>query len=399
MKKSQPTTERNARRLDIVMFGATGFTGGLTAEYLARHAGANVRWALAGRNLDKLAAVRKRLIAINSACKTLELIQADVGDAESIRNVAESTAVVITTVGPYLNFGEPLVAACAAAGTDYVDLTGEPEFVDQMWLKYHQQAQASGARIVNCCGFDSIPHDLGALFTVQHLPEGVPLKVEGFVRAGGKFSGGTLHSAVTAMSRMRTGAGIAKQRRETEKRPAGRKISSTREKIHFEKFFKSWAVPMPTIDPQMVRRSAAADTRYGPDFSYGHYILVKHLPQVGALVAGVGGMFAGAQFKLTRNLLLKISSPGDGPNEATREKSWFQVRFIGEGGGKRVVTEVAGGDPGYGETSKMLAESALCLAFDELPHQGGVITPAQAMGNALMTRLQAAGIRFTVLPE
>lgn len=136
------------RKFDVVIFGATGFTGGLTAEYLARWGGENLRWALAGRNLDKLAAVRQRLVKINPACSTLELLQADVADAAAILRVAESAKVVITTVGPYLNFGEPLVAACAAAGTDYVDLTGEPEFVDSMWLKYHAQAVKSGARIV-----------------------------------------------------------------------------------------------------------------------------------------------------------------------------------------------------------------------------------------------------------
>ncbi len=390
---------RDPRRFDLVVFGATGFTGGLTAEYLARHGGKDLRWALAGRRLDKLAAVRERLTTINPACKSMELLQADVADEASIARVAEAALVVVTTVGPYLNYGEPLVAACAKSGTDYVDLTGEPEFVDRMWLKYHAAAQASGARIVNCCGFDSIPHDLGAWFTVKHLPQDVPLTVEGFVRAGGKMSGGTLHSAVTAFSRMREGVKVAKQRRQLDHLPAGRKISSTGEKIHYDRYFKSWAVPMPTIDPQMVRRSAAANDRYGPDFRYGHYVLVKHLPYVAGLVAGVGGMFIGAQFKLTRNRLLAMISPGDGPDEAQREKGWFKVRFIGEGGGKRVVTEVAGGDPGYGDTAKMLAESALCLAFDSLPEQAGVITPAQAMGDALITRLQAQGITFSILPE
>jgi short subunit dehydrogenase-like uncharacterized protein len=390
---------RAARQFDLVVFGATGFTGGLTAEYLARHGGDTLRWALAGRSLNKLKAVRERLGAINSACKSLQLIEADVDDAAAISRIAESANVVITTVGPYLNFGEPLVAACAKAGTDYVDLTGEPEFVDRMWLKYHAAAQASGARIVNCCGFDSIPHDLGAWFTVNQLPEDVPLKVEGFVRAGGRMSGGTLHSAVTAMSRMSEGSKIAKQRRELDKLPANRKISSTQEKIHYDNAFKSWAVPMPTIDPQIVRRSAAANTRYGPAFKYGHFVLLKNLAQVGGLIGAVGGMFVGAQFSLTRNRLLAMISPGEGPDEAQRKKSWFKVRFIGEGGGKRVVTEVAGGDPGYGETSKMLAESALCLAFDNLPACNGVVTPAQAMGDALLARLQAKGITFTVLPE
>src|ERR1700722_14977684 len=155
--------ERGDREYDVVVFGATGFTGELTAEYLARHAGAGTRGALAGRNMGKLEAVRRQLADINIACAKLPLLQADIDDLASIRAIAESTKVVITTVGPYINYGEPLVAACAAAGTDYVDLTGEPEFVDRMWLGYHEQAKRSGARIVHSCGFDSIPYDLGIL--------------------------------------------------------------------------------------------------------------------------------------------------------------------------------------------------------------------------------------------
>ncbi|TXH04562.1 MAG: saccharopine dehydrogenase [Nevskiaceae bacterium] len=386
------------RKYDIVVFGATGFTGGLTAEYLAQHGGSKLRWALAGRNPDKLKLVRARLADLNPDCKDLDLLMADVDNAESIKNVAAATKVVITTVGPYIKYGEPLVAACAAAGTDYVDLTGEPEFVDLMWLRYHDLAKANGARIVNCCGFDSIPHDLGAWFTVRQLPEDVPLKVEGFVRAGGTFSGGTLHSAVTAFSRVGEYAKVRKARHSREGWPVDRKIGSTRQRIRFVREFSAWAVPMPTIDPQVVRRSAAADERYGSSFRYGHYVLVKQLSRVAMLVGGVAALFAGAQVKLTRERLLKLKDPGDGPSEEQRLKSWFRVRFIGEGGGKKVITEVSGGDPGYGETSKMLAESALCLAFDRLPRKyAGVITPAQAMGEHLVERLQAAGIQFKVL--
>ena len=385
------------RKYDIVVFGATGFTGGLTAEYLAKHAPATLRWALAGRNLDKLKTVRARVGDVNPACKDIDLLSADTGDADSIKQVAESTKVVITTVGPYIKYGEPLVAACAAAGTDYVDLTGEPEFVDAMWLRYHDIAKANGARIVNCCGFDSIPHDLGAYFTVKHLPEDVALKVEGFVRAGGTFSGGTFHSAVTAFSRIGEYNKVRRQRRKIEDYPLERKIGSTRQTIHFMKEFGAWAVPMPTIDPQIVRRTAVANDRYGPNFRYGHFVLVKKLSSVAMLMGGVGALFAGAQIKLTRDRILKLKNPGDGPTEEQRNKGWFRVRFIGQGGNKRVVTEVSGGDPGYGETSKMLAESALCLALDRLPRKGGVITPGQAMGDALIERLQAAGIQFRVI--
>ena len=193
------------RPYDIVLFGATGFTGGLTAEYLAANAPGKTRWALAGRSQVKLEQVRRRLAEINPDCAELPLLQADVGDPASIRAIADATRVVITTVGPYIHYGEPLVAACAAAGTDYVDLTGEPEFVDLMWLRYNDEAAASGARIVHSCGFDSIPYDLGVLYTVGRLPEGTPLRIEGFVRMGGAFSGGTYHSAINAFAQSASG--------------------------------------------------------------------------------------------------------------------------------------------------------------------------------------------------
>jgi len=386
------------RKYDLVLFGATGFTGGLTAEYLAQHAPAATRWALAGRNRAKLEAVRTRLAALNPACAGLSLIEADVGDAEALRQLAQSTKVVLTTVGPYILHGEALVAACAAAGTHYADLTGEPEFVDLMWLKYHEQAQQTGAKIVHCCGFDSIPHDLGAYFTVQQLPQGVPLKVEGFVRAGGTFSAGTYHSAINAFGRMREYAQVAKQRRGREQYPQGRRIGSTRQKVRFEKTLGTWVVPFPTVDPQVVRRSAAALDRYGPEFRYGHYVQVKKLASVAAMIAGVSALFTLAQAGPTRRWLLSKKTSGEGPTPERRAKSWFRVRFHGEGGGRKVVTEVKGGDPGYGETAKMLAESALCLAHDQLPDRAGQLTTAAAMGDALLARLQKAGISFEVVP-
>jgi short subunit dehydrogenase-like uncharacterized protein len=381
------------REHDVVVFGATGFTGGLTAEYLAR-AGAGTRWALAGRNRDKLEAVRRRLTEIDRAAAELPLLTAEIGDAESIRRVAESAKVVISTVGPYIHYGEPLVAACAAAGTDYVDLTGEPEFVDLMWLRYHAQAQRTGARLVHSCGFDSIPYDLGALFTVGQLPEGVPIALEGFVSAGATFSGGTYHSAIHIMGRLRQGAKAARERARLEERPVGRTVKGVTGRPRHDSVAGGWIVPMPTIDPVTVLRSARALDRYGPEFTYGHYFAVKRLPVLGGLVAGAGAAVALAQLPPTRKLLLKLKDPGEGPTPAQRDKSWFRVRFAGRGGDQVVVTEVSGGDPGYGETSKMLAESALCLAHDELEQRSGQLTPAVAMGQALIDRLQRAGIKF-----
>jgi short subunit dehydrogenase-like uncharacterized protein len=306
---------------------------------------------------------------------------------------------VISTVGPYINYGEPLVAACAAAGTDYVDLTGEPEFVDLMWLRYHREAEQSGARLVHSCGFDSIPYDLGALYTVGQLPEGAPIELQGFVASNAQFSGGTYHSAIHILGRLRQGVRVARERRQQEPRSDDRRVRGIAGKPHNEPLVGGWVVPFPTIDPQTVLRSARALERYGPDFSYSHYLVVKRLPMAVGFAAGAGSLIALAQLPPTRQLLLKFKDPGGGPSPERRAKSWFRVRFLGDSDGTRVVTQVSGGDPGYGETSKMLAQSALCLAHDQLPQTAGQVTPAVAMGEALTQRLQREGIRFEVVEQ
>jgi short subunit dehydrogenase-like uncharacterized protein len=387
----------SSRPYDLALFGATGFTGGLTADYLSAHLPAGKRWALVGRSRAKLDAVAARLAAANPQAPVPEIVAADAGDRAAMRQVAESTRVVVTTVGPYALYGEPLVAACAAAGTDYVDLTGEPEFVDRMWVEHHAEAERSGARIVHCCGFDSIPHDLGAYYTVQQLPEGVPLTVNGYVRSNASFSGGTYHSAINGFGRARQTLGAAKERRRLEQRPQGREVHSAPARVRHDGERGGWVVPLPTIDGAVIRRSAAELDRYGPNFTYGHNMVAKRLATVAGLAAGVSTGFTLAQLPPTRKLLLKMKSPGEGPSAEKREKSWFKVVFVGEGGGTRVVTEVRGGDPGYSETSKMLAESGLCLAFDELPRRSGQLTPAVAMGDALLERIRKAGISFEVV--
>lgn len=385
------------REFDVVLFGATGFTGRLTAEYLAAHAPNGCRWAVAGRSREKLLAVRERLAEINPSCGDLELLVADVTDRDSLRAVASRARVVVTTVGPYLRYGEPLVAACAEAGTDYLDLSGEPEFVDRMYLAYHDVAAASGARIVHAAGFDSIPYDLGVLFTVLQLPEGVPLSVSGYVAVSGTFSAGTYHSAITAFSRLREMSAVGRQRRQVEPRPDGRTVKGAKGRPRFENAVGAWVLPAPTIDPLVVLRSARALERYGPAFTYGHYLAIKKLPMAAGLVGAVGAAVALAQVPVTRNWLLGRMAAGDGPSQEQRDKAWFRVRFVGEGGGQRVVTEVSGGDPGYGETAKMVAESALCLAFDDLPASAGQVTTAVAMGERLVARLVRAGLTFRVV--
>ncbi|MHA5051407.1 saccharopine dehydrogenase family protein [Streptomyces sp. SD15] len=386
------------RAYDIVLFGATGFVGTLTAEYLAAHAPEGLRWAIAGRSEDKLERLRERLAGAPGVLRADApgVLRADVSDPASLRALARRARVVATTVGPYITYGEELVAACADAGTDYLDLTGEPEFVDLMYVRHDARARETGARLVHACGFDSVPHDLGAYFTVRQLPEGVPLRVDGFVRAQGMVSGGTFASALNQFARGRHILAAARDRGRHEPRLVGRRASAPTSAPRFAKEVGAWAVPLPTIDPQVVLRSARALERYGPDFRYRHYAAVERLPIALGGVAAVGTVFAAAQLPPARRWLSDRIKPGEGPSAALRRKSWFSVRFVGEGGGRRVFTEVAGGDPGYGETAKMFAESALSLAFDDLPKTAGQVTTAVAMGDALMERLRGAGITFRV---
>jgi short subunit dehydrogenase-like uncharacterized protein len=386
-----------ARDHDIVVLGATGFTGELTAAYLAEHAPDGLRWALAGRNQGKLEQVRSRLAKIDPALAGLPLVVADSSDAASLKLLAESTRVVITTVGPYVEYGEPLVAACAAAGTDYVDLTGEPEFVDRMYLEHHDVAAASGARIVHACGFDSIPHDLGAWFTVQQLGATDPITLRGVVRAGATASGGTFASAMGAFSRAKHMRDAMVARNKVEPRPVGRKSRAVAGKPGRDKVLGYWLLPMPTIDPFVVARSGAALESYGPDFRYSHYAGLKTLRYAAGAVAGVSTLMVAAQVAPVRNFLKSRVKQGEGPSEQRRAKSWFTVDFVGESAGRTVHTRVSGGDPGYTETAKMLAESALCLALDDNPKTSGQVTTAAAMAENLLPRLQRAGMTFETI--
>ena len=390
---------RGSRQFDLVLFGATGFTGALTAEYLAAHAGLDTRWALAGRDRAKLEAVRSTLASSRPALADLPLVIVDTGDASAVQALAESTKVAATTVGPYIEVGEPLVAACATAGTDYVDITGEPEFVDRMWLRYHRQAEASGARLVHSCGFDSIPYDLGALWTVKQLAADGPIAMSGFGRIGGGPSAGSYHSGLEILGRARQAKAIARQRNEQEASadPTVRRARVVTGKPHRSELAGGWVMPAPTIDPQHVVRSARTLDDYGPEFSYSHYLVTGSLIKTVGIVGGLGTLAALAQLKQTRELLRRLRRPGEGPSAEQRARASFTVLLVADIAGRQLVTQISGGDPAGDETSKMLAESALCLAFDELPATAGQVTPAVAMGEALTERLIGAGIRFEVL--
>ena len=356
------------RAYDIVLFGATGFAGRLTAEYLARHAPADCRWALAGRNVGKLENVRAQLAAIDPALSTLQLLDADSSDPAALRAIADDARVIASTVGPYIVHGEPLVAACAEAGTDYLDLTGEPEFVDTMYVRYHERAQRSGARLVHACGFDSIPHDIGAYYTVLQLARGRAahrprlrrgvgtavrrhrafgdhrvLAIPGAHRRSARAQAGRAGADGTIGARRRRPPaprrgdrrlGACRCRRSTRRSSAGRRAR--------------WIGTARTSATRTARPSRICGRPPG-------------------WPPGVGGLVALAQMPPARNALLKRMPQGDGPSAQQRARSWFRVTFVGEGGGQRVVTRVSGGDPGYDETARMLGEAALALAFDDLP--------------------------------
>ncbi|MFJ7079003.1 saccharopine dehydrogenase family protein [Streptomyces sp. NPDC098781] len=387
---------RKNRAYDVVLFGATGFVGALAAEYLAAHAPETLRWAVSGRDLQMLRELRKRLALLNPACAELPLIHADASEPSSVRELAECTGVLATAAGPYLTLGQELVAACAEAGTDYLDITGEPEFVDLTYIRHDAIAQKTGARIVHAAGFDSIPHDLGVHFTVKQLPQGVPLRIDGFVQWDARISGGTLSSALNQFSRGRKMMAAQRERNKMQPPVPGRTVRSSPGTPRHAKEIGCWALPLPTIDPQIVLQSARSLEHYGPDFQYRCYMAVRTLPMAVGGVVGASAMLTAAQLPPARRWLLRRLKPGTGPSADRRAKSTFAVRFVGEGGGQRVFTEVSGGDPGHDETSKMLAESAMCLALDDLPQTSGQVTTAVAMGDTLLERLRAAGISFRV---
>jgi short subunit dehydrogenase-like uncharacterized protein len=378
------------RAFDVVLFGATGFTGEQVAHYLAESSCERLRWALAGRNREKLDGLKARLVGRHASPA---LLIAEAGDPESLQALVSATRVVITTVGPYLRFGESLVAACAEYGTDYADLSSDPEFLGQSNERYHALAEMSRAKIVHACGFDSMPHDLGAYFTVKALrrrltlgeQDTLPVVVRGIVQGSAGISGGSWRSLAALLGRFRRSAA-----RSLPLTAAGRRISALRQRFEYRKPLGMWVVPMPGVDSLIVRRSAHALDVYGPNFQYGQYLGLRRFVHVVRVAAGMGAVFGLSRWELTRNWLQERKP-------ATR--GWFRVLFEAQAGSHSLRAVVRGSDQPGRESAKMLAEAGLCLAFDRalLPQKFGVITAAVAMGDVLVERLQRAGIVFEEL--
>jgi short subunit dehydrogenase-like uncharacterized protein len=403
----------DTREMDVVVFGATGFVGRLVAQHLAEHAPPGVRIGLAGRSADRLAAVHDGL---GPKAAQWPLVVADSGDPVSLARLAASTRVIATTVGPYLRYGLPLVEACAQAGTDYADLTGEVLFVRQSIDRFHAEAVASGARIVHSCGFDSIPSDLAVLLAAEQARadgEGELEDTTLLVRSmKGGVSGGTVDSARAQLEQVAVDPAVKRLVADpyalSPDRAAEPDLGDESDRIGVTQELGGWTAPfvMAPFNTRIVRRSnALQDWSYGRRFRYrevmstGNGVFAPALAVGTAL--GLGAFTAGMAFGPTRSLLDRVlPAPGDGPSEKTRSSGHFrlEVHARTSTGATYVSTVSAKGDPGYAATAVMQGESALCLALDgeRTPAAGGVLTPATAMGTALADRLRSAGFVLSV---
>ncbi|MDT8759658.1 saccharopine dehydrogenase NADP-binding domain-containing protein [Sphingomonas psychrotolerans] len=385
------------REFDIIVYGATGFTGRLVAEYLAGHYGdGSVRWAMAGRSLTKLEEVRD---AIGAPADT-PLLTANADDPAALKAMVSRAQVVITTVGPYQLYGEPLLAACAEAGTAYVDLCGEPAWMRQMIDKYEATAKTSGARIVFSCGFDSIPFDLG-VWTVQQEAKarfGKPApRVKGRIRAmKGTFSGGTFASGKATMAAAAKDPSILKLMIDPFALAPGSDGPSQPNGMvpHYDEAVGGWVAPfmMAVINTKNVHRTNfLAGQPYGADFQYDEMMIAPGLGDIGKAAAE-------AIAKLNPMNSDKGPAPGEGPSKEERETGYYEIAFVAEmPDGARLTAVVKGDkDPGYGSTSKMIAESALCLLRD-VQGEGGIWTAGALMPEPLRKRLEAhAGLSFAI---
>ena len=405
----------SSREFDVVVVGATGFTGALVAEYLCDRYGVDgsLRWAAAGRSQEKLAALRESL---GPAASALPLIVADTLDAGSMRELARRTRVVLTTVGPYARYGSEVVAACAECGTHYCDLAGEVQWIRRMIDANDATARKNGARIVHCCGFDSIPMDIGAWFLQREARERCGAHCESIVllvRAmKGGASGGTMASMMNLMREARADREVARVlARPYSLNPEGEQHGPDRgdqRGIHFDTDARSWTAPfiMASVNTRVVRRShALLGYPWGSEFRYHEAIRTGRGPggwfRAATITAGLGGLVGLASFGWSRNLLERfvLPKPGTGPDREARQNGFFKLEQTGRlADGRRIMGRITGDrDPGYGSTSKMLAESAVCLARDDLDSGGGILTPAAAMAAPLIERLtENAGLTFEI---
>jgi short subunit dehydrogenase-like uncharacterized protein len=406
-----PRTRDRSREFDIVLWGATGFTGRLVADYLVRNyvsGDTGLRLALAGRNKTKLEGIAREVGA-----PQLPILVGDSFDTDSLNVIASKTEVLISAVGPYAKYGAEIVAACVRNGTDYCDLTGETHFVRAMIDAHQEDARETGARIVHCCGFDSIPSDLGALmvqeaFRERHGRYASEVKMAAGEMSGG-MSGGTLASLLNVFDELKVNPKLRRVLGNPYAlNPKGVTGPDKGDQagVRYDKHL-GWTSPfiMAAINTRIVRRShALIGLPWGRDFRYSEVMSTgkgaRGLTRAVTFVGGIGVFMGAVAVPFTRPLIVKrLPAPGEGPSERVRAKGYFKTRHVALGNGELVRGVVSDHrDPGYGSTAVMLSEAALCLALQgaQLRSEGGILTPASAMGMRLVERLRAAGLTFEI---
>ena len=409
-------TKKTDTPYDLVVFGATSFVGQILTRYLVTQygVGKDVKWAIGGRSEAKLADLKASL---GQGAEQLETLLADASDDQALEAMCNQTRVVISTVGPYALYGEPLVRACVRTGTDYCDLTGEVQWIRRMIQRYEEEAQSSGARIVHCCGFDSIPSDMGVWYLQQQAEKtfGAPCRdVRMRVKvAKGGLSGGTVASMINIAKEAGADPKLRKELANPFSICPPEHRSQTRQpslkSAQFDKDFNVWLAPfvMGAINTRVVHRSNALQkARYGKEFTYDEAMMTGQgfggRARAYAITAALGTFFTASAIKPTRWLVEKlVPQPGEGPSPEAQEAGFYDLRFVGRTeDGKTIITKVTGDrDPGYGSTAKMLGEAGMTLAFDLSDDQpGGFWTPASLLDGALMERLTSkAGLTFEVV--
>ncbi|HEX4855674.1 MAG TPA: saccharopine dehydrogenase NADP-binding domain-containing protein [Limnobacter sp.] len=404
----------NKKEFDLVVFGATSFVGQILVNYLWQQYGlqGGVKWAIAGRDTDKLAKLKKGL---GEQAADLPVIKANAGNEDDLLQLCAKGRVIVSTVGPYALYGSSLVKTCAETGTDYCDLTGEVQWIERMINAHEATAKKTGARIVHCCGFDSIPSDLGVMFLQQQSKDkfGEPCQqVRMRVRKlRGEFSGGTVASMINVTREVAADRSLAKKLANPYLISPER-LSTRQPNVKFSEYdsqAQSWLAPfvMAGINTRVVHRSNALQGyEYGRDFKYDEAMMTGpglkgRLTSIG-LAGGMAGFLVGAALPPTRWALEKfvVPKPGEGPSPESQRKGSYDLRFYGyTGKGEQLVARVTGDmDPGYGSTAKMLGEAAVCLALDMDKKAGGFWTPASLMGQKLLPRLrQNAGLTFDLV--
>ncbi len=401
--------------LDLIIWGATGFTGRLVTEYLAANYGINkeLRWGIAGRQKKKLEILRASL-SLDDTTDSLPIFIADSHDQGSLDKLVSRTKVVCSTVGPYAIHGSPLVKACAVSGTDYCDLTGEVQWMVRMMESCEDEAIQSGSRIVHNCGFDSIPSDLGTYFLQEKMLAASQTYANKIIarmgKSSGSASGGTIASLLNVLDEAKEDPSVRRIMGDPYSLcPQGSKSGkdgSDQSTLKYDPIFKQWTAPfvMAAINGRVVRRSnALLKYRWGHDFQYNEAQLCNSMLKALLASVGMGAALASVSFPITRKIIQKrLPKPGEGPNEEARMRGFFEMNLHAchpDDPEKDLRAKVTGDqDPGYGSTSKMLGEAAVCLAKDARKTDGGIWTPSSAFGSRLIDRLvKNAGLTFDLV--